>query len=308
MVKSMTEGPSLKLILAFMVPLLIGNVFQQMYNIADVIIVGRTIGVNALAAVGSVAPVFMTFVMMALGFTNGMTVLTGQYFGAGDEPSVRRSAAMCAMLSAAAVLIMSTIGVLGMDSALHMMGVPQELMEDSKAYATIVAGGMIGIIGYNLLSGILRSLGDSRTPLYFLIVSSVVNIVLALLFIIQFGWGVPGSAVALVLSNILSAVLCFLYIRARFPILRLKREDWCWNCTLAWQHLRVGLPMMGMFTLTSLGILLVQVVVNRFGSIAIAGFTAATRRITELIASIAFATELSVAVAWRWGSECLWRS
>ena len=277
MVKNMTEGGSLRLILAFMVPLLIGNVFQQMYNIADVIIVGRTIGVNALAAVGAVAPVFMTLVMMALGFTNGMTVVTGQLFGAGDEDGVRRSAAMCMMLSAIAVVLMMTGGLAVMDPALRLMNLPPELMEDSKAYASIVVMGMSGIVGYNLLSGLLRSLGDSKTPLYFLIISSVVNIVLALVFILQFGWGVPGSAVALVLSNILSAVLCLVFILRKLPLLRPRRSDFRWDRAFAWRHLQVGLPMMGMFTVTSLGMLLVQGVVNHFGSVAIAGFTAAMR-------------------------------
>ena len=204
----MTEGDPLKLILPFMVPLLIGNVFQQLYNIADIIIVGRTIGVNALAAVGATAPLFMMLVVLTMGLSNGFTVVTGQRYGAGDLDGVRRSVAMSTMLSLFFVLIMMLIATFALDPALAAMNVPEELFEDAKSYVLIISHGIIAMMGYNLLAGILRSLGDSKTPLYFLIIATILNIFLALLFIIQFDWGVPGSAVVLGLGMIFIQAVC----------------------------------------------------------------------------------------------------
>lgn len=240
MVRNMTEGDPLKLILPFMVPLLIGNVFQQLYNIADIIIVGRTIGVNALAAVGATAPLFMMLVVLTMGLSNGFTVVTGQRYGAGDLDGVRRSVAMSTMLSLFFVLIMMLIATFALDPALAAMNVPEELFEDAKSYVLIISHGIIAMMGYNLLAGILRSLGDSKTPLYFLIIATILNIFLALLFIIQFGWGVPGSAVALVIAQGFSALLCIVYIAKKFPILRLQKQDWHFDWNFAWEHLRMG--------------------------------------------------------------------
>ena len=192
MLQNMTEGAPLKLIIPFMVPLLIGNVFQQLYNIADIIIVGRTIGVNALAAVGAVSPLFMLTMVLTIGLSNGFTVVTGQRYGAQDMQGMRRSIATCVVLSLFFVLLIIGIMHLVIDPMLVMMNIPPELMEDAYAYVMIIVDGLLAMMAYNLLSGIMRSLGDSKTPLYFLIISSIVNIILALVFIISFGWGVPG--------------------------------------------------------------------------------------------------------------------
>ena len=271
----MTEGDPLKLILPFMVPLLIGNVFQQLYNIADIIIVGRTIGVNALAAVGATAPLFMMLVVLTMGLSNGFTVVTGQRYGAGDLDGVRRSVAMSTMLSLFFVLIMMLIATFALDPALAAMNVPEELFEDAKSYVLIISHGIIAMMGYNLLAGILRSLGDSKTPLYFLIIATILNIFLALLFIIQFGWGVPGSAVALVIAQGFSALLCIVYIVKKFPILRLQKQDWHFDWNFAWEHLRMGLPMAVQFSVLGLGMIFIQAVCNKFGPTTIAAFTSA---------------------------------
>ena len=163
----MTTGGSLKLLLGFMVPLLIGNVFQQMYSIADIIIVGRTIGVNALAAVGAAAPVFMLLVGITIGMSNGFTVITGQYYGAGDLKTMRRSVAMATMLSLIGVAILDVIGLTVLEPAMHFMNVPEEIFADAASYVAIITYGLVAMMGYNLLAGILRALGDSKTPLYF---------------------------------------------------------------------------------------------------------------------------------------------
>ena len=275
MVRNMTEGDPLKLILPFMVPLLIGNVFQQLYNIADIIIVGRTIGVNALAAVGATAPLFMMLVVLTMGLSNGFTVVTGQRYGAGDLDGVRRSVAMSTMLSLFFVLIMMLIATFALDPALAAMNVPEELFEDAKSYVLIISHGIIAMMGYNLLAGILRSLGDSKTPLYFLIIATILNIFLALLFIIQFGWGVPGSAVALVIAQGFSALLCIVYIVKKFPILRL--------------------PMAVQFSVLGLGMIFIQAVCNKFGPTTIAAFTSAMR-IEQLALQPMISFGLSMAV------------
>ena len=214
--KNMTEGEPLKLIIPFMIPLLIGNVFQQLYNIADIIIVGRTIGVNAL-----------------------FSVVTGQLFGAGDLDGVRRSAAMSTMLCTMFVIIMMAAAVMFIDPVLALMNIPPELYADAKSYVMIIVYGLIFMMAYNMLSNILRSLGDSKTPLYFLIVATLLNIVLAvatllnivlaLVFIINFGWGVPGSALALVVAQGFSGLLCIIYIAKKFPVLHVRLSDFLHN-------------------------------------------------------------------------------
>lgn len=175
MLQNMTEGAPLKLIIPFTVPLLIGNVFQQLYNIADIIIVGRTIGVNALAAVGAVSPLFMLTMVLTIGLSNGFTVVTGQRYGAQDMQGMRRSIATCVVLSLFFVLLIMGIMHLVIDPMLVMMNIPPELMEDAYAYVMIIVDGLLAMMAYNLLSGIMRSLGDSKTPLYFLIISSIVK-------------------------------------------------------------------------------------------------------------------------------------
>lgn len=277
MVRSMTSGSPIRLILSFTVPLLIGNVFQQFYNIADIIIVGRIIGVHALAAVGAAGPLFMALIGLTIGLSSGFSVITGQRFGAGDEAGVRHSVAMSAMLAVGITAILTAAAVILMPQIMILMNISDELYDDSYQYIIIIAYGIIAMMMYNLLSAICRALGDSRTPLYFLMVSSVLNVALALLFIQQFGWGVPGSAIALVIAQGISAVLCFGYMLKRFPMLRLTRRDWVWDKAFAWRHLRLGLPMAAQFTIISLGILAIQSICNTFGPETIAGFVSATR-------------------------------
>lgn len=277
MVRNMTSGNPIRLILTFAIPLLIGNVFQQFYNIADVIIVGRTIGVNALAAVGAVAPAFMGVVGLTIGLTSGFTVITGQCFGAGDEAGVRRSVTTSAWLSFGITLFLTVAVLLCMPLIMRLMNIAPVIYQDAYQYMSIVIGGLAAMMSYNLLACICRALGDSRTPLYFLILSSLLNIVLALTFIILLGWGVAGSAIALVIAQAVSALLCLIYMGWRFPILRLSRADWRFNWEFAWRHLRLGVPMSLQFLIISLGILVLQSVCNTFGPETIAGFVSATR-------------------------------
>lgn len=277
MEKNMTNGNSLKLLLTFILPLIIGNIFQQMYSISDIIIVGRTIGINALASVGAAAPIFMLLVMVTMGMTNGFAVVTGQYYGANEPDEMRRSVAMSVMLSFMAVAILSLTMFAAVDPLLSRMNLPEVLYKDSRSYIWIVAEGLWAMMAYNFFAAVLRALGDSKTPVYFLIVATVLNVILALVFIIYFHMGVPGSAWALVISQGFSAILCCIYIWKKFPVLRLKKADWQWNSRFAWQHISVGLPMAAQFSVIGIGIILIQSVTNKFGPDTIAGFTAAMR-------------------------------
>ena len=277
MQRSMTSGNSLKLLLTFMVPLIIGNIFQQMYSISDIIIVGRTIGVNALASVGAAAPIFMLLVMVTIGMSNGYTVLTGQFFGANDFDNMRRSVAMGLRLCIIAVICMAAFMHIIIDPLLALMNLPEILYEDSRSYILIIADGLWAMMAYNFFSAVLRSLGDSKTPVAFLIFATIINVGLALLFILKFGLGVPGSAYALVMAQGISALLCVVYMWKHFPILRLRKSDWKWDKQFAVAHLKVGLPMAGQFSILGVGILLIQSITNSFGPTTIAGFTAAIR-------------------------------
>lgn len=201
MITDMTKGSPLKHILLFSVPLLIGNVFQQLYNIADLVIVGRTLGVESFAAVGAVAPLFFLITFIIVGLTNGFAVVTGQRFGAKDIQGVRNSVVISTILSVIVTFIFSSIFALSMNYILKWMNVPDNIYHNAFLYVEIIIIGLIATTMYNMLASIIRALGDSKTPLYFLIIASLINIILALIFIIVFHMGVPGSAIAVILSQ-----------------------------------------------------------------------------------------------------------
>ena len=282
MINDMTKGEPLKLIVLFSVPLLIGNIFQQLYNIADIVIVGRTLGMNALAAVGAISPIFFLLMFVVVGLTNGFAVITGQRFGAKDPEGVRKSVTVSTVWSSGFTILFSVILAVFMDFILGIMNVPKVIYNDAFWYIQIVIGGLIIVNAYNILASVVRALGDSKTPLYFLIFSSILNIFLALLFILKFHWGVPGSAVAVVLSQAISAILCVIYVKKRFPILHLKLSDWTFalkreSIPFAIEHLNVGVPMALQFSILGISILIIQSVANSFGPDVIAALTAALR-------------------------------
>lgn len=311
MITDMTKGSPLKHILLFSVPLLIGNVFQQLYNIADIVIVGRTLGVEALAAVGAVSPLFFLIMFVVVGLSNGFAVVTGQKFGAKDYEGVRRSVVVSLILGTVFTLVFTIVAAVLMKPLLLWMNVPSEIFHNAYWYMAIVNMGLIVCCYYNLLASIIRALGDSKTPLYFLIFASLLNIILALLFILKFHMGVPGSAIAVVLSQAVSAVMCVWYVKKKFPILHLKKKDWIFkksernqDIDFAIEHLKVGIPMGIQFSILGLGILIIQSVCNTFGPNIIAAFTAALR--IEQIATlpmISFGIALAAYVAQNYGAK-----
>ena len=254
MTNDMTKGSPIKLILSFMVPLLIGNIFQQFYNMADTIIVGRTISVEALAAVGATGSISFLIVGFVQGVTSGFAVITAQRFGAGSENGVRRSVATSIILGIAVTIVMTAISVLAARPLLEIMKTPSDIIDDSYNYIIVIFEGIAAAVFFNLFSSILRSLGDSKTPLVFLIIASIINIILDFVFILTFKMGVAGAGWATVIAQFISGILCFVYSLKKFPILRLTKHDWKFSWKFAWQHLEVGLPMAFQIIATVCGI------------------------------------------------------
>ncbi len=309
MIKDLTKGEPLKLILLFSIPLLIGNVFQQLYNIADLVIVGRLLGVEAFASVGAVAPLFFLIMFIIVGLTSGFTVITGQRFGAKDYAGVRNSVVISTILSLVATLFFTIVCSILMHPVLHLLNVPQNIYHNAYWYIEIVVLGLVSTTLYNLLANIIRALGDSKTPLYFLIIASVANIFLALFFIQILKLGVAGSAIAVVLSQGISVILCLFFVKKKFPILHLKKQDWLIKFNddfykSASEHLKVGIPMSLQFSIIGLGVIVIQSVCNTFGSSVIAAVTAALR--IEQIATlpmISFGVALATFVAQNFGAK-----
>lgn len=277
MIKDLTKGSPLKLITWFALPILLGNIFQQLFHISDILIVGRLLGVKSLAALGASAPIFFMFLIVAFGFTGGLTVITAQRFGAKDIKGVKLSFFHSLIASIVFSGIISFCVIFFLKDILVIMNVPQELMDDAYKFTYIMGLAMSIIVLYNLLSGAIRALGDSKTPLYFLIASSLLNIAFNFMFIKFFGWGVQGSAMGTLCSVSFSALACIIFIYAKYPMLKLKLKDCCYSNKIMKEHLLVAIPMALQFSILSIGLLVVQSLCNSFGTNVIAGFTAAMR-------------------------------
>ena len=277
MTKDMTTGNPVKLILLFSIPLLIGNIFQQFYSMVDTIIVGRFIGVDALAAVGSTGSMSFLINGFVVGLTSGFAVLVSQKFGAKDEEGLKKAVASALVLSLIATGIVTLVSVLLAKPMLHLMNTPDNIIDDANAYIIIIYAGTIATVVYNIIAGILRALGDSKTPLYFLIVASILNIVLDIVFIVNFSMGVAGAAWATIISQGVSGLLCIIYTYKKYKILRLKKEDFKVKSRVYKKHLKIGIPMALQFSITAIGIMTVQGALNVFGSSAIAAYTAASK-------------------------------
>lgn len=275
--KDMTTGNPMKIILNFTIPVFIGNVFQQIYTMVDTIIVGKFVGTKALAAVGSTGTINFLILGFLMGMTAGFTVLTAQKFGAGDMESMRKTVGSAAILSLAVSILMTAVSMLGMRWLLNFMNTPADIFDEAYEYIMIICGGIFTQVLYNLLSSILRALGNSRTPLYFLIISAGLNIVLDLVMIICFHMGVGGAAYATVISQGISGVLCLIYMMKKVPVLRLAKEDFHLDSRIVKNQLGIGFPMALQYSITAVGTMMVQTALNKLGSMAVAAFTAANK-------------------------------
>lgn len=273
----MTVGNPTKIILNFTLPIFIGNVFQQFYNMADAVIVGKFVGTKALAAVGSTGTIMFLIYGFVVGMTAGFTVLTAQKFGAGDLPAMRRTVAGASILSLIIGLILTAAFMLLMEPWLHLMNTPSDIYADAYSYIMIISGGILAQMLYNLLASILRALGNSKVPLYFLIFSALLNIALDLFFIIVFHMGAAGAAIATIISQGVSGLLCLVYIIKKVPILHMTREDWHPEGALLKRQMQIGIPMALQYSITAIGTMMVQSSLNILGSTLVAAFTAASK-------------------------------
>ena len=281
----MTVGKPSKLILQFMIPMFLGNVFQQFYNVADSIVAGQFLGVQALAAIGSTGSLMFFVTGWMNGMSSGFAILVSQWFGAKKYDRMRHYVAMSVYLSIILSVLM-TVGFLAANEPiLRMMNYSPDIMPDVTAYMGIIYAGLIVTAAYNALAAFLRALGDSRSPLYFLIISAAINVVLDIVFIVYGGMGVDGCAYATVIAQAISALLCFIYIVKRYPILHLKREDFRISFRSWGRLLALGIPMALQFSITAIGTIIVQGAVNVYGEIYMAGFSAAGK-LQNIIATV----------------------
>ena len=308
MINDLTTGNPLTLIIKFAIPLLLGNLFMQLYQVSDMLIVGHLISVEALAAIGASAPIYMVFLMIAFGFTGGLTVVTAQRFGAKDEIGVRTSVFHSLM----AAIILGVVMTLGLTLFLHplfeVMNIPQNIYDDAYDFMFVLSLSSMMIILFNLLSGFMRALGDSKTPLYFLIFSTLVNIILNFIFINNLKLGVVGSALGTLVANIISVVVCFIYMWKKFPLLRLSKKYMYIQKDIVKEHLHIAVPMALQFSILSFSIMVVQSVSNSFGSDIIAAMATAFRIeqfATQPLLAIGLAT--ATFTAQNWGANLLSR-
>lgn len=279
---NMTEGRPFGMILKFTIPLFFGNLFQQLYNMIDSIIVGKYVGANALAAVGSTGTISFLVIGLAMGMASGFTVMTSQYFGANDEDGVRYSVTNGIIMSIIVSIILTTISIAAMPTLLTMMNTPKEIYADAYRYIIIICFGTVAIIFYNLFSSFMRAIGNSRLPLYFLIFSACTNVVLDVVFIVYFHWGVTGAALATVIAQGLAGILCAGYTFAKIEVLRPTKKHWHMKRECYRRQLAIGIPMSLQTGITASGIIVMQSAVNIYGATAVAGFTAASK-ITMLL-------------------------
>jgi putative MATE family efflux protein len=299
---ALTVGRPWRVILLFAVPLFVGNVVQQLYQVTDAAIVGRNLGVDALAAVGSTGSLAFLLMGFAWGMTSGFAIPTAQAFGAGDRAGVRRSVAAGTLLTAAASVVITVCAILLARPALELLQTPPELIDQATTFATVTFAGAGATMFFNYLAAIIRAIGDSRTPLVFLAVSCVLNGVLVALLVGVAGWGVGGAALATVVSQGMSVGLCLMYVRRRVPSLHIGRADL--RAVLADPRaemaglLRIGLPMGFQSSIIAIGALVVQLRLNELGASAVAAYTAASRvdqLAVALLASLGLAVSTFVA-------------
>ncbi len=278
----MTEGRPLRLLSVFALPLLIGNIFQQAYNLADSMIVGQMLGANALAAVGATGSISFLFFSLFNGISGGCGIVTAQYFGARQEDKVRLSIANSAYITLSSSLMTGAIAFFMVPTVLSWMGTPEEILPDAIVYMRMTSVSVPLIAIYNYASSMQRALGDSRTPLYFLVLSCVLNVGLDLLFVGAFGLGVFGAALATMLSQLLAGLGSLWYAFRHNPYFRLTRKFLAYEPEIVRGALRLGLPLALQWSLIAISTTALQMVVNSFGATAMAAYTA-TNRLDQLV-------------------------
>ncbi len=281
-ITDMTTGSPVKHILKFALPLLVGNLFQQLYNMVDSVIVGNYVGANALAAVGTCGSMNFLFFSLSSGLAIGIGIIVAQYFGAKDEERIRITIANSIYVLCTAAIVVSLLGIAFSPQLLRLLATPNSIIQDSILYMRTTCMGIIAIALYNGVASILRALGDSKTPLYFLILASIINVVLDLVFVLNFGWGVFGVALATIISQAISAITSMIYAYHKIPYFRLSREMMKPNRKIITQSFRLGVPVALQNSMIAVSCMALQGVVNTFGETVMAAYTI-TGRIEQIV-------------------------
>ncbi|MEI8224812.1 MAG: MATE family efflux transporter [Bacteroidota bacterium] len=302
--QDLTIGKEGKLIFQFAAPMLLGNVFQQLFSVVDSIVVGKFIGKEALAAVGASFPVIFIMVSMIIGLVMGTTVVISQYFGAKDFVKVKRAIDTMYIYSAIAGIIATVIGLIISEPLLRLLGLPEDIMPQAVQYLRIYLSGIIIFFGFNGTSAVLRGLGDSKTPLYFLIVATVANIILVLLFVAVFKWGVAGAAYATLIANGLAFGLAIYWLNKTHRLIKIAIKGLHFDREIFRQSINIGLPTGIQQTLVAMGALALMGIVNKFGTNVIAGFSVASRLdALAMIPAMSFSQALSTFVGQNIGAN-----
>lgn len=295
--KDLTQGNEGKGILRFAAPMLLGHMFQQLYTFVDQIIVGRVLGKEALAAVGASFPIVFTLIALIIGIATGGTIVISQFFGAKDFKKVKRAIDTLFIVMAASSVVMTVVGLVFSEDIFRLIKLPEELMESANAYFTIYVSGLVVFFGYNSVAAILRGLGDSITPLYFLVLATIINIALDLLFIIKLGWGVEGAALATIIAQGISFMVAVYYLNNNHELIKFNIREFAFDREIFKQSLKIGLPTGLQHTFVAMGMLALMGIVNGFGTDVVAAYTAAGRLDSlAVIPSMVFSTALSTFV------------
>lgn len=275
--QDMTKGSPLKLILLFTLPLVIGNILQQMYQMADTYIVSQTLGVNAFAAVGSTHSINVLVLGLAIGLTSGLSVITAQRFGKKDEKAIRENLAASVIIAGAVSVVLTVLAVSFRRNILEFMNTPHELIGFANDYLTMMFIGLSGIVLFNLVSNLLRAVGNTKAPLVFLAIASVLNVVLDLAFILVFDMGVAGAGLATVIAQFISGLIGLVYIKRSVPLFRIHKEDWSAGFKQIKEHSAIAFPMGFQTSLIAIGMIVVSMTLNTLGPEAVAATTAAQK-------------------------------
>jgi putative MATE family efflux protein len=302
--QDLTTGKEGKLIFQFAAPMLLGNIFQQLFSVIDAIVVGNYIGKEALAAVGASFPIIFMMVSLIIGLVMGTTVVIAQYFGAKDFVRVKRAIDTMYVYSAVAGVITTVAGMLLAEPMLRLLGLPEEIMPSAVLYLRIYFAGIIIFFGFNGTSAALRGLGDSKTPLYFLIIATVANIIFVLLFVGVFKWGIAGAAYATLLANGIAFALAIYWLNKTHKLIRIAIRGLHFDREIFRQSIRIGLPTGIQQTFVALGNLALMGIVNTFGTNVIAGFSVASRLDSlAMIPAMSFSQALSTFVGQNIGAN-----
>ena len=302
--QDLTTGKEGKLIFQFAAPMLIGNIFQQLFSVVDSIVVGNFVGKEALAAVGASFPIIFMMVSLITGIVMGTTVVVSQYFGAKDLEKVKRAIETMYVYTAAAGIVVTAAGLIFAKPLLHLIGLPEDIMPQATQYLRIFFSGIIIFFGYNGTSAVLRGLGDSKTPLYFLIIATVSNIILDLLFVAVFKWGVAGAAYATILASGIAFGLAIFWLNKTHKLIRIAIKGLHFDREIFRHSIRIGLPTGIQQTFVALGSLALMGIVNTFGTNVIAGFTVASRLDSlAMVPAMSFSSALSTFVGQNIGAN-----